>query len=229
MSSRLPDSKRNELIAEYNEGKTNPDYEVIPSKTQKGKYTVRKRKVSLPENTQEPEPEPEPPEQPQQEEDDLMNYSPYYPQFNEEIMYRQYQAQLNQMMLEQMKLLRQNMKYSTYKQQKIKDKTNKIYGILSDAVNRNYPEPEPETSPNYNPEPDYNQQYYQPEQEEEPELEEEPEPEPEPELQYQAPEASPNYNQNYAQDYERDIDEMAGITYKPYSRKDRINWKNFNI
>ena len=45
---RLPDSKRNELIAEFNEGKINPDYEVIPNKNQKGKYTVRRRKVSLP-------------------------------------------------------------------------------------------------------------------------------------------------------------------------------------
>ena len=27
---RLPDSKRNEIIADFNEGKINPDYEVIP-------------------------------------------------------------------------------------------------------------------------------------------------------------------------------------------------------
>ena len=44
----LPDSKRNELITEFQEGKTNQDYEVIPSKTQKGKYTDRKRKVAIP-------------------------------------------------------------------------------------------------------------------------------------------------------------------------------------
>ena len=212
MSSRLPDSKRNELIAEYNEGKTNPDYEVIPSKTQKGKYTVRKRKISLPSEENNVAAQDAPAQEntePEDTQDEDPDNFPYYPQFNEEMMYRQYQAQLNQMMLEQMKLLRQNMKYSKYKQQKIKDKTNKIYGILSDAVNRNTPEPEPE--PEYYPEP-----------------EETPEPEPEPEPE-QTPEPEPEPEQNYAQDYERDIDEMAGIVYKPYSRKDRINWKNFNI
>ena len=219
MSNRLPDSKRNELIAEYNEGKTNPDYEVIPSKTQKGKYTVRKRKVSLPEPEAEALPNDQPeqePDQPEQEDDDLMNYNPYYyPQFSEEMMYRQYQAQLNQMMLEQMKLMRQSMKYSKYKQQKIKDKTNKIYGIISDAVNRNTPEavPEPEPSP-----------------EPEPEPEAMPEPEPEQESDSEAsPNEIPEPTPNYAQDYDRDIDEMSGLGYRPYSRKDRINWKNFNI
>ena len=219
MSSRLPDSKRNELIAEYNEGKTNPDYEVIPSKTQKGKYTVRKRKVSLPSEENNVAAQDAPAQQytePEAAQDDDANYLPYYSQYNEEIMYRQYQAQLNQMILEQMKMMRQNMKYSKYKQQKIKDKTNKIYGILSDAVSRNTPEPESE--PESEPEPL-----------DEPEEEPEPEPEPEASPNYN-PEASPNYpEQNYAQDYERDIDEMAGITYKPYSRKDRFNWKNFNI
>ena len=216
MSSRLPDSKRNELIAEYNEGKTNPDYEVIPSKTQKGKYTVRKRKVSLPSEENNVAAQDAPAQEntePEDTQDEDPDNFPYYPQFNEEMMYRQYQAQLNQMMLEQMKLLRQNMKYSKYKQQKIKDKTNKIYGILSDAVSRATPEPEPEETPEASP--DY------------------PEPEPEPETEPEEtpePEASPNYpEQNYAQDYERDIDEMAGVVYKPYSRKDRINWKNFNI
>ena len=48
MSQRLADSKRNELIANFMEGKEDPDYEVIPSKITKGKYTVRKRKVNLP-------------------------------------------------------------------------------------------------------------------------------------------------------------------------------------
>ena len=47
MSQRLVDSKRNELIANFMEGKEDPEYEVIPSKTTKGKYTVRKRKVNL--------------------------------------------------------------------------------------------------------------------------------------------------------------------------------------
>ena len=48
MSQRFVDSKRNELIANFMEGKEDPEYDIIPSKTTKGKYTVRKRKVSLP-------------------------------------------------------------------------------------------------------------------------------------------------------------------------------------
>ena len=217
MSNRLPDSKRNELIAEYNEGKVNADYEVIPSKTQKGKYTVRRRKVSLP-DTSTPLAEPETPTEPDPEpdnEDPTEDYSPFPYQFSEEMMYRQYQAQLNQMMLEQMKLLRQNVKWNKRKQQKIKDKTNKIYGIISDAVNRNTREPEPEPEP-------------ETPAETEPPADNEPEPPAEPESDNEeltAPLAEPVY----AQDYERDIDEMAGVTYRPYSRKDRIKWDNFNI
>ena len=217
MSNRLPDSKRNELIAEYNEGKVNADYEVIPSKTQKGKYTVRRRKVSLP-DTSTPLAEPETPTELDPEpdnEDTTEDYSPFPYQFSEEMMYRQYQAQLNQMMLEQMKLLRQNVKWNKRKQQKIKDKTNKIYGIISDAVNRNTREPEPEPEP-------------EPPAETEPPADNEPEPPAEPESDNEeltAPLAEPVY----AQDYERDIDEMAGTIYKPYSRKDRIKWDNFNI
>ena len=55
MSQRLPDSKRNELIANYMEGKEDPEYEVIPNKNTKGKYTVRKRKVNLPVEKEEPQ------------------------------------------------------------------------------------------------------------------------------------------------------------------------------
>ena len=43
MSQRLPDSKRNELIANYMEGREDPEYEVIPNKNTKGKYIVRKK------------------------------------------------------------------------------------------------------------------------------------------------------------------------------------------
>ena len=155
MSSRLPDSKRNELIAEYNEGKTNPDYEVIPSKTQKGKYTVRKRKVSLPvtedtvdeyadipdDNTaEEPTENDEEPEM-------MQNYNPSYYMPRANNFFEQYQFQMNQMFLEQMKLMRQNIKWNKRKQDKIKGKTQKIYDIISEAVSRQEPEPEPEQKP----------------------------------------------------------------------------------
>ena len=56
MSQRLADSKRNELIANFMEGKEDPEYEVIPSKTTKGEYTVRKRKVNLPVEEEPPAP-----------------------------------------------------------------------------------------------------------------------------------------------------------------------------
>ena len=45
MSIRLPASKRNAIIADFTNGVNDPEYEVIPSKTIKGKYTVRKRKA----------------------------------------------------------------------------------------------------------------------------------------------------------------------------------------
>ena len=48
MSQRLADSKRNKLIANFMEEKEEPEYEGIPSKTTKGRYTVMKRKASLP-------------------------------------------------------------------------------------------------------------------------------------------------------------------------------------
>ena len=63
MSSRLPASKRNAIIADFTNGVNDPEYEVIPSKTIKGKYTVRKRKAEESGDQQA-----ETPEQPAQEE-----------------------------------------------------------------------------------------------------------------------------------------------------------------
>ena len=40
MSQRIADSKCNELIANFMEGKEDPEYEVIPSKTTKGKFYI---------------------------------------------------------------------------------------------------------------------------------------------------------------------------------------------
>ena len=86
MSQRLPDSKRNELIANYLEGKVDSEYEVIPSKTTKGKYTVRKRKVALPSSDPAPPPaeenqgentEHEPEQEPEEDDDEVPDYNPY--------------------------------------------------------------------------------------------------------------------------------------------------------
>ena len=232
MSKRLPDSKRNELIADFQEGKVDPDYEVIPSKTQKGKYTVRRRKVSLPvaepqqQETSEPQQQSQEVKQGTDEEEEdeeqefpQYNYNPY--------MYQDYQMMLNKMMIEQMKMMRQQMKYSNKKQQKLKGKSQRIYDLLSELAK---PEPEPEEETPVK----------ETEHEEEEEHEEAP------------PENTKNYFQNdykntqpvkeiipekppvepeppkYKQEYEQKIDEIGGYVRFP-SRRDRLNFKNFNI
>ena len=99
MSQRLADSKRNELIANYMEGKEDPDYEVIPSKTTKGKYTVRKRKVSLPVEHEDSPIVPEEKkeevlvEKEEKEPDPGQYFNPYNP-----YMFEDYQMMLNKMM-----------------------------------------------------------------------------------------------------------------------------------
>ena len=226
MSSRLPDSKRNELIANYIEGNTDPDYEVIPSKTQKGKYTVRKRKVSLPpvKDNKEPEvPSPEPIEEqadtgdkPEEQEEipdyPFYGYNPY--------LQNDYQMMLNKMMIEQMKMMRQQMKYTKKKQDKMKGRSKQIYDLLAEAIRETE---KPEETP---PPPQEEEEYEEEVEEREPPKpinintfesdSEEPDPEPEPET------------PKYKQDYERKIDEMGGFRIIP-SRRDRLNFKNFNI
>ena len=68
MSTRLPASKRNAIIADFTNGVNDPDYEVIPSKTIKGKYTVRKRKAE--ETPEQPAQEEEPQREEQQQEEE---------------------------------------------------------------------------------------------------------------------------------------------------------------
>ena len=121
----------------------------------------------------------------------------------------EYQMMLNKMMIEQMKMLRQQMKYSRRKQDKLKGKSQRIYDLLAEAVK----EPEPEPIPVPEPEP-----------EEENEENSEPEPEPEQELEQEPVQPQVQYQQ----DYERKIDELGGFVMMP-SRRDRLNFKNFNI
>ena len=232
MSKRLPDSKRNEIIANFNEGKLDPDYEVIPSQTQKGKYTVRKRKVSLP-ISDVPESTPVQPQEqaPVQEQNDEDSDSedeniPY--QYNQ-YMYQDYQMMLNKMIIEQMKMMRQQMKYSNKKQQKLKGKSQRIYDILTELA---HSEPEPE-------------QVEKPAQEPEHETEEEEQHEhvqenttnyfegnykntqPVKEIIPEKPLVEPE-PPKYKQEYEHKIDEIGGLVRFP-SRRDRLNFKNFNI
>ena len=227
------------------EGNTDPDYEVIPSKTQKGKYTVRRRKVSLPANEDiqksETPPSPEPVEEQadtgERQEDSeeipdypFRGYNPY--------MINDYQMMLNKMMIEQMKMLRQEVKHSQKKQQKLKGKSQKIYDILADAVNGAPPREEapPPPQPDIQrpiPVDDNEEEEYGEEDDTEPtntinyfekdyknttpiKKVERVEPVPEPET------------PKYKQDYEKKIDEMGGFVILP-SRRDRLNFKNFNI
>lgn len=231
---RLPDSKRNELIAEFNEGKVNPDYEVIPSKTQKGKYTVRKRKVPLPSNenvqnstpdqhTDEPEPEPE-----EENQGVFQNDAAYVPQFKmkKSAMFREFQMEMNKMFIEQMKMMRQQLKIQDKKRARLKNKSQAVYDILAEVA-RAPPEPEPEPEPEEQPEekpqeeqPSQNiADYFSP-------AYQSPEPPKQPDPPKVPPEPEPR---EYQQPYEAEIDKMDGTYYKPYSRRDRLNFKNFNI
>ena len=100
MSQRLAKSKRNGLIANFMEGKEDPKYEVIHTKTTKDKYSVRKRNVNLPIEIEEETPiepkEKKKEEAPAEEEADPGNYfNPYNP-----YMFQEYQVMLNRMMVE---------------------------------------------------------------------------------------------------------------------------------
>ena len=230
---RLPDSKRNELIAEFNEGKINPDYEVIPSKTQKGKYTVRKRKVKLPtdENVQDPapdqpneEPEPEPEEENQGV---FQNDASYVPQFKmkKAAMFREFQMEMNRMFIEQMKMMRQQLKQQDKKRTKLKNKSQAVYNVLAEIARAppeepQEPEPEPEPEQPQEEQPSQNvADYFSPAYQS-----------PEPPKEVQPPKAPPEPEpKEYQQPYEAEIDKMDGTYYKPYSRRDRLNFKNFNI
>ena len=226
MSSRLPISKRNALIADYNDGKVDPDYEVIPSKTTKGKYTVRKRKQSIvpPPLQEEREEEKVPEEKPDikplkvnSEEEDEEVDDQTSTMFNPLAYFQEYQLQVNKLLIEQMKALRQNNKYLTKKQKKYKERQKQIRNIFAGIANdKEDSEPEPKIDhpvDNHSEEEEkeapnsyFQKDYPQPETKEVI-LEKAPEPEPEP-IQYK-------------NDYEAQLDQMANpIAFR--SRRDRI-------
>ena len=234
---RLPDSKRNELIAEFQEGKINPDYEVIPNKNQKGKYTVRRRKVSLPadQNVQDaPAAEPVADEQPE-EVAEFQDDSAYFPSYKmkKNAMFRELQMEMNKMFIEQMKMMRQQIKHENKKRQKLKDKSQMVYDLLAEIAKEPpkpapEPEPEPESAPEPESEPEpverekvtsrsanYFDNTYKIDEPVKPVVPQKPPPEPEPKV--------------YQQPYEEDLDKIEGVYFKPYSRRDRLNFKNFNI
>jgi hypothetical protein len=149
---RLKTSERNRIIADFTAGKPDPNYDVIPSKTQKGKFTIRRKLPAENKPPVEEKPKEETKNEPpaenlqntanmeaEEEEVDDPNYNPYlddetyYPKFKltKNAMFREMQLMLNKIMLEQMKMLRQDQKRTEAKRKKYGTKTKKIHNILA--------------------------------------------------------------------------------------------------
>ena len=230
MSIRLPASKRNAIIADFTNGVNDPEYEVIPSKTIKGKYTVRKRKAeeSCDQQAETPEPqqvvlhEEEAP--PQEEEEDVVD-DQTNSMFNPYAYFQEYQLQVNRLLIEQMKALRQNSKYMMKKQQKYKQRQKTIRNIFSEVVNGDDDDDAKEERPPV-------QEKVTEEEEQHEETPQELPPitsyyqndYPQPQTNYQPPPRpitpAPEPVQ-YQNDYEAKLDDMAG-TYNFVSRRDRL-------
>ena len=232
MSIRLPASKRNAIIADFTNGVNDPEYEVIPSKTIKGKYTVRKRKaeetpeqpaqeVSGDQQAEEPQQEEAPP---QEEEEDVVD-DQTNSMFNPYAYFQEYQLQVNRLLIEQMKALRQNSKYMMKKQQKYKQRQKTIRNIFSEVVNGDDDDDAKEERPPV-------QEKVTEEEEQHEEAPQELPPitsyyqndYPQPQTNYQPPPRpltpAPEPVQ-YQNDYEAKLDDMAG-TYNFVSRRDRL-------
>ena len=224
--SRLPISKRNALIDDYHNGIENPDYEVIPSKTTKGKYTVRKKKsdMSMSEAPSEPmEQQPPIKEVPKEVEDDIEVDDMEDGMFNPIAYLQEYQLQVNKLLIKQMKALRVSNKYMMKKQNKYKDRQKKIRDIFSEIANRP-DEPEEKDTKQAEPQETHEEKY-----EEQPQ-----EPQtfksyfdntyenkiPVKEVEYQTP-PPPVEAPVYQNQYEEELDHMAGPKFVS-SRRNRI-------
>lgn len=219
----MPDSQRNALIDDFNHGVVHPDYEVIPNKTTKGKFTVRKRKVSLPVRKEGDPPPKEgdpPPKEEEEPRDEIITDSTYNPFADEELyipqgsmkqgaMFREMQMTLNRMILEQMKMIRQGQKYQMKKHDKYKEKTKKVYDIISSVANQSKkPEPQQEE------EEETQEQFDQRQQEQYQEYDE---PQDEPQYQEERPP-----QQEYQNEYEEQLDTLTGDNQPTYSRRNRL-------
>lgn len=239
MTKRLTQKERNAIIADFNQGNPTPGYDVIPSKAQKGRYTIRKKQEEKPETPETPA-APETEEAPQEKEevvvdegtvspddeidDDTLSYVPSF-KLNKNAMFREMQMQMNRLMLEQMKMIRQQQKWSNKKQKKMKDRTKQMYDIISAPPLQEIYEEEdvPEEPVETEQVPVQNTDYFDKGyQNPAPSRKKEPEPAPEPE---------PIPEKEYQNEYERDLDDMAGESIQYYipSRNDRYNYKNFPI
>ena len=226
---RLPDSKRNELIANFQAGITDPNYEVIPSKTTVGRYTIRKRKVAMPveqpEQTPEAPPPEQQPEQPPEEENPYLDDASYFPSFkmNKNAMFREMQMQMNRMFIEQMKMMRQQVKQTEKKREKLKMKSKRITDMLTNIVDQ------------------AEQEELEEKKQAEASHDEEEEKEEVPEVPKQEPVQVPKSGEilkeiaapperEYKNDYEKSIDQMAGDVYRTIpSRRSRLHTEKFGI
>ena len=225
MSIKLPASKRNAIIADFTNGVNDPEYEVIPSKTIKGKYTVRKRKVE--ETPEQPAQEEEPQQEeapPQEEEEDVVD-DQTNSMFNPYAYFQEYQLQVNRLLIEQMKALRQNSKYMMKKQQKYKQRQKTIRNIFSEVVNGDDDDaPKEERPPVQEKVTEEEEQHEEAPQELPPITSYYQNDYPQPQTNYQPPPRpqtpAPEPVQ-YQNDYEAKLDDMAG-TYNFVSRRDRL-------
>ena len=218
--SRLAISKRNAIIDDFHNGIQDPDYEVIPSKTTKGKYTVRKRKAEVV-DTEEPKIEHEEPVDNIQNEDDndIEVDDQQEGMFNPMAYFQEYQLQVNKLLIEQMKALRINNKYLHKKQAKYKDRQKKLYNVFSDIANKpDEPEPEQPKDDVVEPieeeevnEPPKNNNYFDSSYVNKVPVKE---------VQYEKP-PPPIEKPVYKNDYEETLDNMAGTRFMP-SRRNRI-------
>jgi hypothetical protein len=222
---RLKTSERNRIIADFTAGKPDPNYDVIPSKSQKGKYTIRRKLPAENKKTVEEKPTEETKAEPSAEDipntadmeaeeelnDEAYNQyldDAYYTpktKLTKNAMFREMQLMLNKIMLEQMKMLRRDQKRTEAKRKKYGTKTKKIHNILAGIAfnDDQIKQPPPPKDA------DEVEKFYQRQQEEEenPEL---------PERFYKEEEPNPD-----EQPYDEQLNEMAAEPQIP-SRRDKL-------
>ena len=216
------EKKRNAIIDDFHNGIQDPEYEVIPSKTTKGKYTVRKRKPEVAENNEQPREEEVVNNdilQNDEDDEDLEVDDQQQGMFNPMAYFQEYQLQVNKLLIEQMKALRINNKYLHKKQAKYKDRQKKLYNVFSDIANR------PETPEREEPKDDVVETIEEEEVNEQPKnvnyfesTYENPIPVKQVEIEKPPP---PIEKPVYKNDYEETLDNMAGTRFMP-SRRNRI-------
>jgi len=145
---RLKQSERNRIIANFQAGKPEPDYEVIPSKNQPGKFTIRRKvpTTSLPnieehvdEHAQEGPATTTTIDEEEVEYNAFNDDNLYMPQssVSQYEMFCQMQMMMNKMFVEQFKVLRKDQKRTEKKRKLIGQKAKTIHDVLIKAYEQN--------------------------------------------------------------------------------------------